>query len=100
MAVLSETDRQRVWRGLMRWWAKGREAVAFSKTELKAAIDATDDWQDGNAAASSTGTGFNSALPVAFRTSATLAQKTLTFCAVAAMRVSVAFARAIFGELD
>lgn len=100
MAVLSDADRQRVTNALMRWWSKNREVCSFTKAELRAGVNATDDWQDGNAGGTSTGTGFNSALPLPFRTAATVAQKTLTFCAVAAMRVSLAFARQMFGEVD
>lgn len=93
--ALSEQDRQRVHNGIMRYWSQEREAVTgITKTDLRAAINANDDWIDNNQAA------FNAALPEPFRTQATLAQKTLLFCAVAAMRVSPAFARKLFGEVD
>jgi hypothetical protein len=79
----------------MRWWSVQREALAgISKTELRTAVDATDAWIEANQAS------FNSALPVAFRSNATLAQKTLLLCAVAVMRVSLPLARALFGEVD
>lgn len=94
MAVLSTTDRQRVWRGLMRLLGGRAEPVNFAKDDLLAAISATDDWIDANAAA------FNTALPLAFRTSATAVQKTILFCAVALARVSIAFVRSVFGEVD
>lgn len=95
MAVLSDTAREQVWRGLMRYWSGVREGVAVvTKTDLRAAIDATDTWIDDNAAS------FNSALPAAARTNLTSAQKTLLFCAVACMRVSAAFARRVLGEVD
>lgn len=102
MAVLSETDRQRVWRGVMRYWCNqpSPEPTPFTKAQFRAAVDATDDWIDGNGAASSTSTGYNSVLPAAFRNGASTAQKTLLFCAVACMRVSVAFARQVLGEVD
>jgi hypothetical protein len=101
MAVLSETDRQRVWRGVMRWWSNSRDQISVSKADIRAAVDSTDDWQDthgGNTTADNVG--YNGALPTAFKNNATVAQKTLLFCAVAAVRVSVAFARSMFGELD
>lgn len=86
----------------MRWWTKNRDVVAgCSKADIRAAVDATDDWQDthaGNTTADNVG--YNGALPTTFKNNATAAQKTLLFCAVAALRVSVAFARSIFGELD
>lgn len=81
MAVLSTTDRQRVWRVLMRYWSRLREAVALSKADLQAAVNATDMWIDDNAAS------YNQALPSAAQTNLTAAQKVLLFCAIALMRV-------------
>ena len=95
MAVLSDADRERVWRGLMRYWSQARETiVVLTKADLRAAINATDTWIDDNAAS------FNSALPTAARTNLTSAQKTLLFCVVACMRVSPALARRVLGEVD
>jgi hypothetical protein len=94
MATLPETDRARIWRGLMRYWSGLRQSVDLSKTELRAAVDATDTWIDDNQAS------YNSALPSAAQSNLTTAQKTLLFCVVAAIRVSVAFARALVGEVD
>ncbi len=81
MAELSTADRQRVWRALQRYWSNLRETVGVSKTELLAAVAATDTWIDDNAAS------YNSALPAAAQSGLTAAQKTLLFCAVALMRV-------------
>ena len=95
MAVLSETDRQRAYRGLMRYWSSQQETVAgILKPDLRAAVNATDDWIDQNSAA------FNTALPIPARTNLTATQKTLLFCAVALMRMSPTFARRVFGEVD
>jgi SLT domain-containing protein len=95
MAVLSTTDRARIHRGLMRYLSNLREAIpALTKADIRAAIDAADSWIDSNQSS------YNTALPTAFRTNATTAQKTFLFCAVAAMRVSPAFARAVLGETD
>lgn len=94
MAELNEQDRQRIWRGIMRYWSQLLEGTDFSKTELRAAVDATDSWIDGNQAS------FNMSLPQPFRNNATPAQKTLLFNIVAAMRVSPAFARKLIGEVD
>ena len=95
MAELTTVDRQRVWRGLMRYWSNLRETLgAFSKSELYDAVVATDQWIESAQAS------YNSALPEPFGTEATLAQKTLLFCCVAAMRVSPAFARRLLGEVD
>ena len=69
MATLSETDRLRVWRGLMRWWsAKGTE-ITCNKHELKDAVDATDDWIEANQG------GFINALPSQIKDNFSQAQK-------------------------
>lgn len=95
MATLPASDRQGVWRGLMRFWSALREPVSgVTKADLQAAVDATDNWIDSNAAS------YNAALPVAARTGLTLSQKTLLFCAVALMRVSKAAATKFLGDLD
>lgn len=79
----------------MRYWSNLRELTGnFTKNDLKAAVDATDSWIDDNQ------TGYNNALPEPFKSEATQAQKTLLFCAVAAMRVGVDFARKLFGNVD
>lgn len=59
------------------------EACAFTKTDLRAAVDAADTWVDSNAAS------FNTALPAAFRTTASLTQKTLLLCYVAMRRAGL-----------
>ena len=93
MAALPTLDRQRIWRGLQRFTDFGGVPNVL-KADLQAAVNATDDWIDSNQAS------FNSALPVAFRNNATLAQKTILFCAVAMMRVSLDFLRRTFGEVE
>lgn len=94
MAELSETDRARVWRGLMRFWSRLREAMALDKGELRAAVDATDGWIDNNQAA------FNAELPAVAQAGLTAGQKALLLCAVVLMRVDAALARRVFGEVD
>lgn len=56
---------------------------AFDTTELRAAIDATDDWIDLNAGS------FNAALPDPFKSVASAQQKTLLFCYVALKRAGI-----------
>jgi hypothetical protein len=80
MAVLPDTDRNRVWRYFMR---HNVQTAPFTKDELRAAVDATDSWVDDNAAS------FNSSLPTAFRTNATAAQKTALLCWVAMRRAGI-----------
>lgn len=95
MAVLSETDRQRIWRGLMRYADDQDFSVAgMTKAEFRAAVDDTDDWIEANQGS------FNSALPLPARTAMNAEHKTILFSAVAAMRVSPAFAKSLFGDLD
>ena len=93
--ALSTEDRQRVATGLMRYWSRLFERVSgISKSDILNAVGAIDDWIEAEQ-----GT-INAAYPTAFRTNATLAQKTLLFMAVAAARVSIAFLRRVFGGVD
>jgi hypothetical protein len=94
MAVLSETDRQKVWRGLMRYWSQQQETLGLNKADLRAAVDATDDWIDANQGA------FNSALPAAAQSNLTAAQKTMLFMTVALLRMDADFAVRLLGGLD
>lgn len=94
MATLPTEDRQRVWRGLMRYWSVFRIPLSLSKSELQAAVDATDTWIDDNQ------TSYNTALPQVARDNLTATQKTLLFCAVALARVSIAVLRRVFGEVN
>jgi hypothetical protein len=66
MAVLSDADRKAAW---VRWMRENRAEVPISKVELRAAIDAVDQWVDDNAV------GYNQALPVAARSGLTATQK-------------------------
>ena len=93
MAVLPDGDREKIWRGLMRFWSQDWELISLNKSDLRAAVDATDGWIEANQAS------FNQALPQAARDNLTAIQKTLRFCAVALARVSIAFLRRIFGEV-
>lgn len=94
MAILSTSNRLRIWRGFMRFLSRELEPLALTKAELQAAINATDTWIDDNQVS------YNSALPSAAQSGLTTPQKTLLFCAVALMRVSINFLKRIFGEVD
>lgn len=95
MAYLDDTDRARIYRGLMRYWSRRLETTTVSKAELRAAVDATDAWIEDNQSV------YNAALPAAFRDSASVVQKTVLFCAVALMRVGVTWLRKALGvEVD
>ena len=78
MAVLSSEERRRVWAHVMRAWDSG--SIPVTKADLRAAVDATDQWIEDNQAA------YNAALPQPFRGAANTAQKTLLFCYVAMRR--------------
>lgn len=94
MAQLSTADRQRVWRGFMRYISMLHEPIGIDKIELQAAINATDTWIDNNQSS------FNSALPVASQSGMTASQKTLLFCGVALARVGLSVLRRVFGRVD
>jgi hypothetical protein len=97
MATLPTEDTNRIWRGLMRYWSSvlhGETLAGITKSDLSAAVVATDAWIDANQVS------FNNALPQPFKGNATLAQKTLLFCAVALMRVSLGALKSLFSEVD
>jgi hypothetical protein len=69
--ALDATGRQRV---AAQWMRENTSSTSgFNKADLLAAVVAIDDWIDDNQAS------FNQALPTAFRTGATLAQKAMLF---------------------
>lgn len=94
MAILPDEDRVRIWRGLMRYVSSRFETVLLSKSDLRAAVDATDVWIDENQSA------FNQALPQVARDNLTIEQKTLLLCAVALARTSIDLLRRVLGEVD
>lgn len=81
MPVLDAANRTLVGNHLMRVVNATLDLV--TKPDLRAAVDATDQWIEDNQAA------FNAALPVTFRTNATLTQKTLLFCLVGMRRAGL-----------
>lgn len=84
MAVLANADRAAVWAQVMRDLSDVREACNASKAELRAVVDAIDDWVDANAAS------FNSAIPQPQRANLTAQQKARLLMAVVARRFAVA----------
>lgn len=94
MALLPEADRLRIWRGLMRYWSSVGETTAFTKPDLKAAVDAIDTFLENNAAA------INSALPQPFRGNATVEQKAVLLSGVIAMRYTKEWLRKLVGEVE
>lgn len=57
MAVLAEGERAALWAELMSRLSNLRTPVSITKQELRAVVDAADDWVDANAAS------YNTALP-------------------------------------
>ncbi|WP_157251120.1 hypothetical protein [Nonomuraea typhae] len=66
MAVLSALARART---AAQWMRENKEVCTFSKTDLRAAIDAADDWLEAKLPE------YNLALPAAFRSAASPDQK-------------------------
>ena len=69
MAVLTDADRRTIWAAFMSEMSSRRDGHALSKNDLRAAVDAVDDWVDTNTAS------FNAAIPVAARTALNAKQK-------------------------
>lgn len=69
MAVLQDSDRFDVWASIMREFSENHDSISLTKAELRAAVDAIDDWVNTNAAS------FNSAIPQPARGSLTALQK-------------------------
>lgn len=80
MAVLPDTDRNRIIRYFMR---QQLGACSFTKAELQAAVNAIDSFLDDNAST------LNQALPAAFRGSASSAQKAAVYGFVAMRRAGL-----------
>ena len=66
MAVLLDADRITVWAD---WMRENTATCSINKVDLRAAVNAADDWVNSNAAS------YNTALPAAARTNLTAAQK-------------------------
>lgn len=95
MAVLDETARTEVHTGWMRFLSQFRDSISsLSKADLRAAINAMDDWIEANQ-----GT-INAAIPQPARAELTLAQKTVLFCIVALRRVNKEALKSYVGEVD
>lgn len=81
MAVLSDTLRAKIWRELM---ARAEFPGTIVKADLRAAVNAVDDWIDQNGAV------LNAALPQPFRGAATARQKALLLALACLERAGVA----------
>lgn len=85
--ALDATARFRVWAHIMR--IPGSAIPGVTKADLKAAVDATDDWIELAQGATAPPTGYNSALPQPFRSAATSQQKAVLFAIVLMRRAGL-----------
>lgn len=69
MAVMTDTQRQEAWADYMREISSEREAIGVTKPDLRAALDAIDQWISDNASS------FNTAIPQPARSALTAPQK-------------------------
>lgn len=83
MAVLTSAERQALWAELMRDLSNRGEPVALTKQDLRAALDAADDWAEANAAS------FNAAIPQPARAQLTARQKAMLLAWVITRRWEV-----------
>ena len=83
MAVLDEASRTEVWAELMRKYSRDGETIGITKQDLRAAVDALDDFMDANAAT------INNALPQPAKAELTSAQKALMLSFVVLKRYKV-----------
>lgn len=78
MALLDSTARTRA---AAQWMRENTAPCAFAKSDLAAALAATDQWVEDNT------TSFNTALPTAFRTTASAPQKVMLLAYVLWRRI-------------
>ncbi len=83
MTVLPDLERSDIWSRLMQDASRQREALPLTKTDLRAAVNALDDFLNTNA------TAINNAIPLPARTALTAKQKALIVAWVALKRHDV-----------
>jgi hypothetical protein len=83
MTKLTELERADMWADFMRELSSDGQSIGITKQELRAAIDALDDFMDDSAAT------INAAIPQPARTSLTVQQKALMLSYVVLKRYKV-----------
>lgn len=83
MALLTNTQRREIWMEYQEEISRLLETINISKSELKAAVDAIDQWIEDNSAS------FNQAIPLPARTELTARQKIRIFAAILKKRFEV-----------
>ncbi len=101
MAVLTDSQRLEIWRGIMRYWSENDETISgMVKVDIRDAVNDTDVWIDTHEGNVGDTTGYNGALPTNFKDNATAGQKSDLFIFVAARRRSKEMLQLIFSEVD
>lgn len=80
MALLSEADRRAINHTIQQVLSDNFVSISLTKAEIRAAVDAVDEWIDNNAAS------FNQALPTVARNTLTARQKVQLFMFVVSKR--------------
>ena len=80
MAVLADSDRVALW---AQWMRDNTGTISIVKADLRAAVNAIDDWVDANAAS------FNTAIPQPARANLTVKQKAMLLMYVIKRRFEV-----------
>jgi hypothetical protein len=83
MAILTDQNRAALWAEVMREMSAGGEGCSITKTDLRLALNAVDQWVDDNSAA------FNSAIPQPARSALTSKQKARLLAYVVRRRFEV-----------
>ena len=83
MAVLPDSDRANIWAQFMQVLSNDHDPLGLSKPDLRAAVNAIDDWVNTNAAV------FNLAIPQPARTVLTARQKARILALVVLRRYEV-----------
>ena len=71
MAILPDEDRVEIWAQLMREYSHDEESIGIEKPDLRAAVNAVDQWLESNAVSA------NDALPEPAKSKLTKQQKAL-----------------------
>lgn len=83
MAIMTDPQRFDTWAELMRELSNEREAIDLTKPDLRAAVNAADQWVSDNASS------FNTAIPQPARTALTATQKARLLMFVVRKRFNV-----------
>lgn len=83
MTLLTDQQRRELWAEYQKQISRIREEIAIGKADLRAAVDAIDQWVEDNSAS------LNQAIPLPARTSLTARQKVRIFMAIVKKRFEV-----------